>query len=88
MAAFSVDGSKLATGSDDGTCKVWDSSTGALLRTIELGFLNCTLSWGRDWVQDTQRGVAFAMGHHPRLGAGSQVLGLDEELLRMILDRV
>jgi len=36
---------------------------------------------------ETQQALAFAMGHHPRLGAGSQVLGLDEELLRMILDR-
>mmetsp|Transcript_55863 Transcript_55863/g.133336 ORF Transcript_55863/g.133336 Transcript_55863/m.133336 type:complete len:366 (+) Transcript_55863:63-1160(+) len=89
--SFSVNGSnesKLASGSYDGTCKVWDSSTGALLRTIELGGSVWSVSWGRDWVQDTQRGVAFAMGHHPRLGAGSQVLGLDEELLRMILDRV
>ena len=64
---------------------MWDSSTGALLRTIELGGSIGSVSWGRDWVQDTQRGVAFAMGHHPRLGAESQVLGLDEELLRMIL---
>jgi len=87
-ASFSVDGSKLASGFIDGACKVWDSSTGALLRTIELGGSVWSVSWGRDWVQDTQRGVAFAMGHHPRLGAGSRVLGLDEELLRMILDRV
>ncbi|KAJ1478378.1 quinon protein alcohol dehydrogenase-like superfamily [Baffinella frigidus] len=37
-ASFSVDdGSKLASGSSDGTCKVWDSSTGALLRTINAG---------------------------------------------------
>jgi len=87
-ASFSVDGSKLASGSRDGACKVWDSSTEALLRTIELGSDIWSVSWGRDWVQDTQRGVAFAMGHHPRLGAGSRVLALDEELLRMILDRV
>ena len=87
-ASFSVDGSKLASGSQDGACKVWDSSTGALLRTIELGSCISSLTWGRDWVQDTQRSVAFAMGLHPRLGAGSRVLALDEELLRMILDRV
>jgi hypothetical protein len=47
-----------------------------------------SIASGRDWVQDTQRAEAFTMGHHPRLGAGSEVLGLDEELLRMILDRV
>ncbi|KAJ1493523.1 quinon protein alcohol dehydrogenase-like superfamily, partial [Baffinella frigidus] len=34
--SFSVDDeSKFATGSMDGTCNVWDSSMGALLRTIQ-----------------------------------------------------
>jgi WD40 repeat protein len=87
-AAFSVDGSKLASGSYDGTCKVWDSSTGALLRTIVVGKPVCSVASGRDWVRDTQRGVAFAMGHHPRLGAGSRVLELEVGVVRMILDRV
>ena len=91
-ACFSVDdGSKLASASEDGTCKVWDSSTGALLRTIIVGDLirgPNAVSWGRDWVRDTQRGVAFAMGHHPRLGEGSRVLALDAGVVRMILDRV
>ena len=87
-ASFSVGGgSKLATGSRDGTCNVWDSSTGDLLRTIELGAAICTVSWGRDWVRD-ETCVAFAMGHHPRLGAGSQVLELEVGVVRMILDRV
>jgi hypothetical protein len=88
-AVFSVDdGSKLASASYDDTCKVWDSSTGALLRTIEVGTRICSVSWGRDWVRDTQTGVAFAMGHHPRLGERSEVLALDEGVVRMILDRV
>jgi len=71
-AALSPDGSMLAAGSFAGTCKVWDSSTGALRHAIEL----------EEWI------CCISMGQHPRLGAGSQVLGLDEELLRMILDRV
>jgi len=86
-ATFSVDGSKLASGSHDGTCKVWDSSTGALLHTIELGSPVSpvlSVSSGRDWVKV----VAFAMGLHSRLGAGSQVLELDVGVVRMILDRV
>jgi WD40 repeat protein len=88
-ACFSVDdGSKLASASTDGTCKVWDSSTGALLRTINVGVSVHAVSWGRDWVRDTQRGAAFAMGHHPRLGEGSEVLALDAGVVRMILDRV
>jgi len=82
------DGGKVASGSSDGTCKVWDSSTGALLRTIGVGQRLLSLAWGRDWVQDTQRGAAFAMGHQPRLGEESRVQGLDAGLVRMILDRV
>ena len=67
---------------------MWDSSTGALLRTIELGEGVVSVVWGRDWVRDMQRGEAFAMGYHPRLGAESQVLGLELGVVRMILDRV
>ena len=52
-ACFSPEGSKLASGSNDGTCKVWDSSTGALLRTIEVGRRVQSVGWGRDWVRDT-----------------------------------
>jgi WD40 repeat protein len=81
-------GSTLASASHNGSCKVWDSSTGALLRTINLGNAVLTLAWGRDWVRDTQSAMAFAMGHHPRLGAGSQVLELEAGVVRMILDRV
>jgi WD40 repeat protein len=87
-ASWSLDGSKIASGSSDYTCKVWDSSTGALLSTIEVGRVVDSLAWGRDWVRDTQRGEAFAMGYHPRLGAGSQVLELELGVVRMILDRV
>ena len=92
-ASFSIDGSKLATGSYDGSCKVWDSSTGALLRTIEIGRSDGTsicesVVWARDWVRDTQGAMAFAMGQNPRLGVGSQVLELEAGVVRMILDRV
>ena len=86
FSSFSDDGSKLATVSSDGTCKVWDSSTGALLHSIEVrgeGSFPVSVAWGRDWV----RAIAFAMGHHPRLGAGSQLLELDVGVVRMILDR-
>jgi WD40 repeat protein len=86
VAAFSVDGSKLASGSRDGTCKVWDSSTGALLRTIDGFGGEMSMAWGRDFVRDIETRVTFSMGHHQRLGARSHVMRLDEELLRMILD--
>jgi hypothetical protein len=64
-------------------------SAGALLRTIENGDdILESVAWGRDWVRDTQTGVAFAMGHHPRLGERSRILALDAGVVRMILDRV
>ena len=68
---------------------MWDTSTGALLRTINAGDGDAveSVSWGRDWVRDANC-VGFAMGHHPRLGTGSQVLELEEGVVRMILDRV
>ena len=34
------------------------------------------------------RRVAFAMGHHARIGGGSLVLGLEEGVVRMILEQV
>jgi ankyrin repeat protein len=34
------------------------------------------------------KSMAFAMGLHPRLGAGSVVIGFDPELLRMVLELV
>jgi WD40 repeat protein len=93
-AAFSPDGSKLASGGWD--ISVWSSLTGGLLNTIEdrslAGGLVRSLAWGRDWAWDTQetqgRGTAFAMGQHPRLGEGSDLLGLEPGVVRMILDRV
>ena len=86
-ASWSPDGSKIASGGHDETCRVLDSSTGQLLNTFQLEHSCCSLSWGRDWVQDSQR-AAFAMGHHPRLGGGSQVLDLEVGVVKMILDRV
>jgi len=88
-AAFSLDGSKLASGSHDGALRVWDCATGALIRTMDFGSRETTVSvvWGRDWVRD-EKCAAFAGGHHPRLGAGSKVLELDVGVVRMILDRV
>ena len=85
-AKFSACSLKLASVSLDGTCKVWDSSTGALLRTIELGTDPAvSVAWGRDWARTWE---AFAMGHHPRLGERSKVLALDAGVVRMILDSV
>ena len=87
-SAFSPDGSQLALCSYDGACRVWDSSTGALVHTFKIYKEASSVAWGRDWVRDTRRGAAFAMGHHPRLGAESQVLELEAGVVRMILDRV
>ncbi|KAJ1473844.1 WD40-repeat-containing domain protein [Baffinella frigidus] len=89
--AFSDDGSKIAVGSWNGNCKVWGSSPVSseqtrLIPTITVGRPVISLAWGRDWVRDTQRGAAFAMGHHPRLGGASRAQGLDAGVICMILD--
>jgi WD40 repeat protein len=85
--SWSSDGSKLVSGDCRGTCKLWDSSTGSLIRTTEIGECLGFIACGRDWVLEKQRAaLAVAMGHHPRLGAGSHLRGLDDELVRMILD--
>ena len=33
--AFSADGSRIVSGSDDKTSRVWDATTGELIRTLE-----------------------------------------------------
>ena len=87
------DGSNIASCSSgdrtDTSCKVWDSSTGALLKDINVGGAGVmSVAWGRDWERDRQRGMAFAMGQHVRIGERSQVLALEAGVVRMILDRV
>jgi WD40 repeat protein len=87
-AAFSVDGSKLASvdgAGHTGTCKVWDLCNGELLWSIGLLHPVLSVAWGRDWVRD-QACVAFAMGMHERLGGGSQVSRLDAEMVRIVLE--
>ncbi|MBQ2387231.1 MAG: hypothetical protein II300_08135, partial [Bacteroidales bacterium] len=33
--AYSPDGTKIISGSDDGTIKIWDANTGKYLKTLE-----------------------------------------------------
>jgi WD40 repeat protein len=84
--AFDVDG-KLATGHFSGSCSVWDVSNGDLLLRAEGRGGVRSVCCGRDWALDVEMDEAFVMGHHPRLGAGSLVFGLDEQLLRLIPGR-
>jgi len=74
--SWSPDESKLDSSADDSSCKVWGSSTGALLRTIQPEGHCFSLS----------RAMAFAMGHHPRRGGGSRVLELEVGVVRMVVD--
>jgi WD40 repeat protein len=85
-ATFSADGGKIITSHLNGSDIIWDTNTGQELGTIKLKGIS--FAWGPDWGLKKKKEVAFTMGHHPRLGVESLVLGLDEELLRMILDRV
>ena len=61
-ASFFIDRGKLASVSHDGTCKMWDTSTEEILKTIDLHESVFSVAWACDWVRDTQRGQAFAMG--------------------------
>lgn len=90
---FSQNGRALASGSDDGTCRMWDSETGALLHSVKLTSPVVSVALGRDWVQDESgrkraRRESFAMGQLDRLGARSLVKGLENEVVRLILDRL
>jgi len=90
--AFSPDG-RIIAGSlfhkdGSGCVRLCDSASGAHLRTFdtEQGFYK-RFSFGRDFFR-YQKCVAFAMGHHERLGAGSRVHGLEPEVVRMVLEAV
>jgi len=84
---FSPDGRTLVSGSEDETCKFWDVATGELIWEMADCGTVWSVAFGRDWQRD-QRCVAFAMGHHERLGGGSRVQGLDEGVVRMVLEAV
>ena len=59
--AFSADGSKFASATYDGTCHVWDSLFGVLIRTIDVGIAVHSLAWGRDGEQETHGAMAVAV---------------------------
>ena len=42
--AFSADDTRVVSGSDDGTIRVWDSSTGAGIKEISIGFASIAFS--------------------------------------------
>lgn len=87
--AFSLDGKYLASGSNDGTCRMWDAGTGVLLRTLDMWAKVCMVAFGRDCVRDSRvraRQVAFAMGGHERLGEVSQVVSLDPGVVQIVLE--
>jgi WD40 repeat protein len=80
---FSPDGKQFALGTDNGDVRIWGmrKSTAHFHNVLSLGgpkhAPTLSVSWERDWFGDTQAAMAFAMGHHPRLGARSRVIGLD-----------
>jgi WD40 repeat protein len=56
--AWSPDGTRLATGSDDGIVRQWDSTTGTLLSTLEgthVGTWATSVAWSPDgsWLAST-----------------------------------
>jgi WD40 repeat protein len=61
--AFSADGGLLASGSDDGTVKLWDISTSSLLRTLrpDRRYERADIT-GLTGVTEAQRTVLLALG--------------------------
>ena len=87
MARFSPDSDHLISSDEEGNGIIWDTSTGLEMLQIELP--NCTaLTWAPDYVDNTNRTLAFTMGLQKRLGKTSHVGQMDQELVRMILDMV
>ena len=72
-------------GSADGTVKIWDASSGLLLRTIYVRAEVRSLAFGRDVVREI-RCAAFVMGQHARLGARSLVRWLEPGVVRMVVE--
>ena len=91
--AMSPDGRFVASvGRYDERWKLWDAASGALHREGACGTGAC-ICWARGGALEGTgacicwtRGEALAMGHHPRLGAGSPLLQLDVDVFRKILD--
>ena len=50
-AAFSPDGKRVVTGSFDGTARIWDTGTGKVLRTLDIGMLVYFVAFSPDGKQ-------------------------------------
>jgi WD40 repeat protein len=69
--APSPNGRHFASGSSDGTCKVWDSD-GCLLRNFDMGPSRVTsVAMGKNFDRESKL-LAFVMGTHSRLGAAPE----------------
>ena len=71
-ASFSPDGSRVVTGSDDQTAKVWDARSGAEVLTLK----------GHTVTSSRRRSAPTARGSSPRVGTGRRRSGTPEERRR------
>jgi len=82
---FSPDGGAVASCCFRGECRVWHARTGALRRVLSGAR---AAAFARGPPRCTERCLAFAMGQHARLGAGSRAAALPADVVQAVLECV
>ena len=83
--SFSLDDNLIASGGWDGFCRIWDSSKGTIVKTINLFETSFNVCFVFDIDLQEKKRLALAMSGHTRLGSPSALAVLPEDLLKKLL---
>ena len=83
--SFSLDNRFLASGGGDGVCRIWDVSDGTIVNKINLHNSVIYLSFVFDIEEQQKRRMAIAMSGHARLGTGSALQDVPDDLLNKLI---
>ena len=83
--SFSLDDNLLASGGVDGVCRLWDSSKGTIVKTINLFETVTNVCFVFDIELQKKKRLAVAMSGHKRLGSESILAVLPEDVLSKLL---